>query len=171
MESIQRMKKREYLEMALKAILSTVILFIAIILFESMIYGILMNNLLKNGKGYEKYSDTTIAYCMKQSDDKYAVVYYNEGNQSPWQCLASERLTKSECESLAVKEVRFEMPGAYEFSMKYPYSSNGTQYIHIAVISILVAGVWAFYIVKFVKIHKDYKQVIEEYNTTKTVKF
>ena len=78
MEFINKMKKREFIEMGLKALAGLLAAFLAIILMEGMIYSINLNA-LKKDTGHTAYSDSTIAYCIKEDDDKYFVIYYTEG--------------------------------------------------------------------------------------------
>ena len=48
MEFIKQMKKREFIEMSLKALACLLGAFIAFILMEGMIYGIKLNTLIEN---------------------------------------------------------------------------------------------------------------------------
>ena len=48
MEFISKMKKREFIEMGLKALASLLAAFLAIILMEGMIYSIYLNDLKTN---------------------------------------------------------------------------------------------------------------------------
>lgn len=73
MDFIKRMKKREFIEMALKTICAILASFLAIILMEGMIYGIQLNALVKNGSSVtfitnDEKTDGTIAYCIERGE-------------------------------------------------------------------------------------------------------
>ena len=108
------MKKREFIEMGLKAFAAIMAAFLAIILMEGMIYGIELNALKTAGKGHVTFSNSTIAYCIKEDDDKYFVVYYNpENTEKQWSATKDNFKTKAEClamEGSTVKEVVMHAP-------------------------------------------------------------
>ena len=77
MEFINKMKKREYIEMGLKTLAAILAAFLAIILMEGMIYGIQLNALKTKSTTASAASGSTIAYCIhspeKGNDDRYFV--------------------------------------------------------------------------------------------------
>ena len=164
MKFIKKMKLRENIEMTIKTVMALLVCFLAIILMESMIYGIQLNAL--KTKGNNKYLDanTTIAYCLEEEEDKYFVLYYNEdrvknGGSSNWSAQADTYLTKAECDSLTsqVKEVIFRAPTAFELSIDP---------IHYIVMGVLVAGVSGYFVYRFILLNKTYKQIEKKYNET-----
>lgn len=159
MEFIRKMKKREFIEMGLKTLAAVFAAFIAVILMESMIYGIQLNA-LKNGTTHTTNSDSTIAYCIKDENDKYFVLYFNEENDPQWCATKSQLKTKEECEQMegfTVKEVVMRAPTAFELTI------TPTHYIVISVFMSLVVG---FFVYKFVKLSKLYKNIETKFKET-----
>ncbi|MBR4998338.1 MAG: hypothetical protein IKY10_00515 [Clostridia bacterium] len=172
MNFIKQMKKREFIEMGLKTLAAILAAFLAIILMEGMIYSIELNALKTKGNGYSITSGKTIAYCIEQEDDKYFVVYYNEGSAKEWSASSKSLLTKQQCLDLAnpqvqsqnssawVKEVHFNAPNAFKFSI------TPTHYI---VMAIFIAGVAGFFVYKFFVLAKEYKTIEENFKKTGTI--
>ncbi len=174
MEFINKMKKREFIEMSLKTVAAILAAFVAIILMESMIYGIYLNALKTNGDGETKVQGQTIAYCIKESEDKYFVIYHNDDPRTKgfhieeWTANSDKYLTKQECLDLAntelqaapVKEVVFRAPNAFEFTI------TGTHYIVMAVFVLAIGG---FFTYKFIALSKEYKRIEENYKKTGTI--
>jgi len=71
MEFIKQMKKREYIEMGLKALAALLATFLAIILMEGMIYSIELNALKTKGKTLSFNNQCTTLYCIEESKDLY----------------------------------------------------------------------------------------------------
>lgn len=162
MEFINKMKKREFIEMGLKALASVLAAFLAIILMEGMIYSIRLNALKEHGKGFTANSGTTVAYCIKEDDDKYFVVYYNEGSESEWSAAKNQYLTKDQCENITAKEIIWKAPNAFEFSI------TG---VHYVVMTVFMSAVIGFFVYKFVKLNNEYKKIEDEFNKTGTISF
>ena len=164
MEFIKQMKKREFIEMGLKAFAALLAAFLAIILMEGMIYGIQLHSLLKKSTQSLTYSSKTIAYCIEQDDDKYAIIYYNEGESREWWCQSSQTKTleqiKSDDFKSSVKEVVMHAPNAFEFSI-----TN----IHYVVMAVFVCAVMGFFTYKFVVLNKEYARIVDNYNKTGTI--
>ncbi|MBR6778689.1 MAG: hypothetical protein IKM43_00840 [Clostridia bacterium] len=164
MEFIKQMKKREFIEMTLKTIAAVLAAFLAIILMESMIYGINVNTLKTVEKNTTTHSSSTIAYCLKESDDKYFVIYYDETSQAQgealWFANANKYYTKAECDALKVKEVKYQAPSPFDFTI------TATHYV---VMSVFVVAIGGFFAWKFVKLAKTYKDIEEEFNKTGTI--
>lgn len=172
MNFIKQMKKREFIEMGLKTLAAILAAFLAIILMEGMIYSIELNALKTKGNGYSITSGKTVAYCIEEDDDKYFVVYYNEGSAREWSASSKTFLTKQQCLDLAnaqiqsqkgsawVKEVHFNAPNAFEFSI------TGTHYV---VMAIFVAAVAGFFVYKFVALAKEYKGIEDNFKKTGTI--
>lgn len=163
MEFIKRMKKREFIEMTLKALAALFACFVAIILMEGMIYGIELNSLKKNATEITATdSSSTIAYCIKEGDDNYLVLYHTEGmkndkgESAEW--IAVEGMSESQCEFLktsnSVKEVVMHAPNAFTFSITP---------VHYVIISILIAGVVGFFVWRYVLLAKQYKKIEKQY--------
>lgn len=166
MEFIKKMKKREFIEMTLKTVAAMLACFIAIILMEGMIYSIKLNALKTKGNAHISYSQSTIAYCVKEAEDKYYVLYYNEGLKNEDDKLieftssSKNYLTKAECEALEgtkVKEVVFGAPNAFKFSI------TGIHYAVMVVFVLIVGGYFAY---RFVSLAQSYKKIEEEFKTT-----
>lgn len=162
MEFIKKMKKREYIEMSLKALAAILAAFLAIILMECMIYGVELNNLKTKGTKPVTNSQQTIAYCIKEGEDKYFVAYYNEGLEIEWFAKVGEYRTRKQCESLRpyVKDVVYDAPSAFKFSI------TPTHYI---VMSVFVLGVAGFFVYKFIALGKEYKKIEEQFEKTGTI--
>ena len=164
MEFIQKMKKREFIEMGLKTLAAVLAAFLAIILMEGMIYSIKLNA-LKNATSSMSNSGSTIAYCIKEDDNKYFVIYKNwdeDKNEYTWCASKNDLKTKEECEQLTAKEIVFHAPNAFEFSITP---------IHFVVMFIFMAGVGGFFAYKFVALTKEYKRIEENFKKTGTIEF
>lgn len=164
MDFIKNMKKREFIEMGLKTLAALCAAFLAIILMEGMIYSIQLNALQTKSES-SLAQPTTIAYCIEKEEDKYFVLYYNEdtSNEGYYEWSATQKLlSKDECEALSVKEVIYDAPNAFKFSI------TGTHYI---VISIFVAIVAGYFVYRFVRLASEYKKIEENYTKTGTIEF
>ncbi len=160
MEFIKRMKKREFIEMALKTAIAIFASFIAIILMEGMIYGIEMNALRKARTSTIKIENQTVAYCVAEKND-YFVIYYNENQEYPW-TKEAKNLTKEECEALLtgsepIKAVLFRAPNAFEFTI------TPVHYVIMVVFVLVVAG---YFVYRFVALTKEYKKIVDDFNKT-----
>ncbi len=165
MDFIKRMKKREFIEMALKTLCAMLASFLAIILMEGMIYGIELNALITKGSNAvsitnEDKTEGTIAYCIKRGEDEYVVVCYNEGMDTEWSCASSTTYTKEECENLNVKKAVFHAPNAFIFSI------TPVHYVVMVVFVLIVAG---FFVYRFVVLGKNYKEIENNFNKTGTI--
>lgn len=157
MDFIKRMKKREFIEMALKTICAVLGAFVAIILMEGMIYGIEMNALKTNGSTASSSTDLTIAYCIEVDDDQYFIVYYNEGMPSEWSAVGSDIRTRAECENIAAKEIVFHAPSAFEFSITP---------IHYVIMSAFMLIVVGFFVYRFIILKKEYDTIEDNFKKT-----
>ncbi len=166
MEFIKKMKKREFIEMGLKTLAAIMAAFLAIILMEGMIYGIELNALKTAGKGHVTFSNSTIAYCIKEDDDKYFVVYYNpENTEKQWSATKDNFKTKEEClamEGSTVKEVVMHAPNAFVFSITP---------IHYVVMAVFVSAVAGFFVYKFVALTKEYQKIEDQFKKNGTIEF
>lgn len=172
MEFVKKMKKREFIEMGLKAGAAILAAFIAIILMEGMIYSIQLNALKTKATQTLAVSGSTVAYCIKESDDKYFVLYYNEGakdadgNLAEWSASKDKNkyLTREQCEKLVtdkiVNKVEFNAPNAFIFSITP---------VHYVVMSLFVAAVAGFFVYKFIALNKQYVKIEEEFIKTGTI--
>lgn len=160
MEFIKQMRKREFIEMSLKCAIALLSAFIAIILMEGMIYGIQLNALKTMSSSSQSYSNSTIAYAIKEDDNKYFVVYYNEGSEKEWSAVKDTYLTREQCEDLAVKEVVYHAPNAFQLSI------TGVHFVVMAVFVSAVAGYFAY---RFVMLSKAYQKIEKEYQETGTI--
>ena len=160
MEFIKTMKKREFIEMGLKTAAAIFAAFFAIILMESMIYSIQLNALKTKSTSSTTYSNSTIAYCIKEDEDKYFVLYYNEGTEKEWSANKNDYKTKAQCEDLNVKEVVYHAPNAFKFTITP---------VHYIVMSIFIAGVAGFFGYKFVTLANQYKKIEEEFEKNGTI--
>ena len=165
MDFIKTMKKREFIEMGLKTLAAVLAAFLAIILMEGMIYAIQLNGLKAGNQSTTKYPESTIAYCIKESNDKYSVIYktYDEFNEKyVWSAIKGELLTKEQCKNMegSVKEVVFHAPNAFDFSITST---------HFIVMAVFLAAVGGFFTYKFIRIAKGYKQTEEQFLKTGTI--
>lgn len=178
MDFIKKMKKREFIEMGLKTLAAILAAFLAIILMEGMIYSIYLND-LKTNPNRDTYTTTenhTIAYCIKEGEDKYFVIYYNDNpnskglDRSEWSAKHDEFLTKQECLDLQdknvtkayVKDVVFKAPNAFDFSISS---------VHYIVMAVFVAAVGGFFTYKFIALSKEYQKIEKEYKEKGTISF
>lgn len=157
MEFIQKMKKREFIEMGLKTLAALLACFVAIILMEGMIYGITLNSYMKNGSNAKFQDSQTIAYCIEVDEDQYFVLAYNEEDGDPWSAAASDLKTKAECEALTVKEVVYHAPNSFRFTI-----TAG----HYVVMAIVVAAVVGFFVYRFIALAKEYNRIEDNFNKT-----
>ena len=165
MDFIKKMKKREFIEMGLKTLAAICAAFVAIILMEGMIYGIHLNSLkknyveTKNGTNSLQQQDSTIAYAIKEGNDKYFVVLYNEGYENPWSAEHGY-MSKAEVETDIknnVAKLEYRAPTAFELTITP---------VHYVVMAIFVSAVAGFFVYKFVKLANQYKKIEEEFEKT-----
>lgn len=164
MDFIKQMKKREFIEMSLKCLAAVMAAFVAIILMEGMIYSIYLNAYKTKAGSSGSNSETSIAYCIKEDDNKYFVLFQNtdlSGGATEWSAT-STLYSKEDCtpEKLSVKEVVFHAPSAFEFTI------NG---IHYAVIAVFVAIVAGYFVWRFIALSKSYKKIEEEFVKSGTI--
>jgi len=151
--------------MGLKTLTVILAAFLAIILMEGMIYGIKLNQ-IKSKTSETKVNNSTIAYCLKESDDKYTVIFKNydeDANEVIWSCMKDKTYTKAQCDAMKgtdVKEVVFHAPNAFELSI------SG---VHYVVMAVFMSAIIGFFVYKFVKLTKDYKKIEDEFNKTGTI--
>ena len=161
MDFIKKMKKREFIEMTMKTLMGILVAFIAIILMEGMIYGIELHALKTKGTNAMSNSDFTIAYCIKEDENKYFVIYQNpeqEGiEQAEWSAVAGDYKTKEQCENLAAKEIVWHAPNAFEFSISAA---------HYVVMAVFVAAVAGFFVYRFIALNNTYKKLEKTYAET-----
>ncbi len=167
MDFIKRMKKREFVEMTLKAITALLVLFILVVLMEGMIYGIELNSIEKRVETVATRTDESIDYCVKEGDGYKVYVHYIDAAQDTWYTDGNIKSSKSACESLTHKAIYFRYPTAFELTLDKQH--NG--YIHYIVIAVLTAGVIGFYTYRFIKIGKTYKKIEDNFNATGTIEF
>lgn len=158
MEFIKRMKKREFIEMALKTLASLLACVLAVLLLEGMIYAIKMDSLVNKGMSASSYSDSTIAYCVERDNGRYAVIYYNEGDDVEWSCSSSDLKTKEQCDStLNAVKVIYGQPSPFDLSMNF---------IHYILMVVLVVAVSGFFVYSFIRLGKEYKLIEKEFKET-----
>ena len=164
MNFIKQMKKREFIEMGLKALAALMAAFIAIILMEGMIYGINLKA-IKEQKHSMSTSSSTIAYCIEQGDDQYYVIYRYDPNpdnnddsdviwSSNGQVYSKEDCTKA---NLTAGEIKFRAPTAFELTITP---------VHYVVMAVFVAAIAGFFVYKFVALSNLYKKVEEDFEKT-----
>lgn len=165
MEFVKQMKKREFIEMGLKTLAAVMAAFLAIILMEGMIYGIKLNS-LKNGTSSFASSSGTTAYCIKEDDDKYFVIYRYvdpETEKITWSATKNTFYTKAECEAMEgdkVAKVEMNAPNAFVFTITP---------IHFVVMAVFMSAVAGFFVYKFVALSKEYKKIEDEFEKTGTI--
>ena len=164
MELIKQMRKREFIEMGLKATAALLAAFLAIILMEGMIYGIELNALLTKGQSTFTDNGSTIAYCIEQDDGLYNVIYYNEGASREWSSHKSQVMTLERIQSTdfqrSVKEVVMHAPNAFEFSITP---------MHFVVMGVFVSAVIGFFVYKFISLNKEYIKIQTNFEKNGTI--
>lgn len=163
MEFIKRMKKREYLEMAIKTITAFLACVLVILLLEGMIYGIQMNALANKGTVSSTQSNVTIAYCVEREEDKYSVIFYNDNMENKWSCSATTFYTKEECEQLEGKSVL-----KVVFGQPNPFDLTITP-VHFVIMVVFIGAVMGYFVYKFTKLSKEYKKVERKFKETGTI--
>ena len=152
MDFIKRMKKREFIEMSLKTIAAFFGVLLAFLLLEGMIYGIKLS-VLDDFKGNTSaVQSVTTAYCIKEDENSYFVIYHRE-DVDHWSAAIKPKESCTE-KGLTVKEVVFEAPSAFVFSVEG---------WHFIVLGVLIAGVGGFFAYRFVKLNSSYKKVEEQF--------
>ena len=164
MEFISKMKKREFIEMGLKAFAALCIAFIAVILMEGMIYGIQLHALKTNGGSSFSLLSSSTAYCVKESEDKYYVIFDLYSDGETWTCQTNkfyslEDLTK---ENLKVKEVVMHAPNAFQLTITP---------LHYVIISLFMTGVAGFFVYKAIALSKSYQKIEKTFKETGIIEF
>ena len=106
---------------------------------------------------------------MRQYADfcyQYFVIYYNEDTSNSgayeWSANKNDLKTREECEALSVKEVVYDAPSAFKFSI------TG---IHYVVIALFVAVVAGYFVYRFIRLVKEYSKIEDNYKKTGTIEF
>lgn len=165
MEFIKQMKKREFIEMGLKALAAVMAAFLAIILMEGMIYGIKLNAFETKGSTSISNSGTTTAYCIEKGEDKYFVLYYDCDKTTgveTWSATKGTYKTKAECEKLVANKIIFGAPSAFTFTITP---------VHYVVMSVFMAAVAGFFVYKFVALSNTYKKIEDNFEKNGTIEF
>ena len=167
MEFIKRMKKREFIEIGLKTLASVLAAFVAIILMEGMIYGILLNAYVTNGTKSQSYKITDVdttnyAYCVQKEDDGYYILYHTVGSLNDFWTCDSKLYTREQCENVKSENtvVYYNAPNAFEFSIE-PY--------HYAIMIVLEGVVIGYFVYRFIKLGKTYKKIEKQFEETGTI--
>ncbi len=161
MNFIKKMKKREFIEMSLKALASILIGFIAIILMEGMIYSILLNGACKNEGGTiltptgENVVYTQTLYAIEEGD-KYKVLIHNIADDS-WAGYG-DLMTEEEISNY--KNMVKRAPTAFELSIE-PW--------HYAIMAVVILGIGGLFTYKFIRLAKSYKDIEKEFKETGTI--
>jgi len=166
MNFIKQMKKREFLEMSLKAFASLLIVFLTIILMEGMIFSIQLDGLLNATSQKPAYGEDTVVYCIedKEKEGFYKVIYFNEDTRDEgfFEWSVSNGLTSEETikQKFANNEVHYRTPNAFELSIE------GFHYI---IMGVVVAGVVGFFVYKFIRLNNAYTKIEEQYKKDGTI--
>lgn len=169
MEFIKKMKKREFIEMSLKALAALLVAFMAIILMEGMIYSIQLNSLYNSTSSLTTVTNSTTAYCIPQSDDMYFIVcciHQEDGNK--WTSHKTDSLkSKENCIKrladldIAEEDIQWRAPNAFELSVDALRLS--------LMIIVLVGAVGGYFAYRFVSLAKQYKKIEDEFQRTGTI--
>jgi len=167
MDFIKKLKKREFIEMGLKALTSLIFAFIAIILMEGMIYGIYLKAYMDKGTKSALATDSSIVYCIedgknpKTNKTEYFVLIYNEGtvkDPSNWSASAELRYSEAQIKhEFRNSTIKWHAPSAFKFTM------SPVHYIVISVFMLSIAGLFAF---RFVKLYRTYAEIETTYKKT-----
>lgn len=167
MEFIKRMKKREFVEMALKTAIALFIAFIAIILMEGMIYAIEVNAYRKSAENGSTmvYSESAVIYCLEE-DDGYFILCNDTTQSQAWSCsyyrvpLNSTKeavLRNIESTYSRTQGIKHKAPSAFDFSI------TGVHYI---VMAVFVAAVAGYFVYRFVALSKEYNKIETKFKKT-----
>lgn len=165
MEYALKRRKLKIGKMILLLLLTIILSVLAVIFIETAIYTKKLNDLKTYGSVNVAYNPkTTIAFCIKENNNKYLVLYYNKGLKNSkgelieFTTSTPKYLTKNECEALKnikVKKVVYNSPKAHIFSIM------PTHYFIIGTYFILVINLFAFIIIyidiKYKKMHENQK--------------
>ena len=126
---------------------------------EGMIYAIELNAIYNHSTVAIFYSDKTTAYCIEQEPDQHFVICYDEEDKT-WSGTGDTLYTKEECENFNAKNIVFNAPSAFIFSITP---------IHYVIMVLFVSVVAGFFVYRFVALKKDYDRIIKEFNETGTI--
>lgn len=146
MEFLNKMKKRDTLELVLKTIAVFIVTIMAILLMEAMIHGIYIKKIKDNVSGTTIPSQQTI-YCEEIEDGQYQIYVHDPENET-WHLLTGTR-SKQWVETAGFKEVHFRQPNAFDVSITW---------VHYVVIGLVLVAVLAFYGYRFYILYKDYQK-------------
>lgn len=174
MDFIKNMKKREFIEMSLKCLASVFAAFLAIILMEGMIYGIMLNGVYaKDNSSFN--SGSTIVYAVKTSRNSYDLIYKNlteewvdtnnDGQSdtkvdSYYSWSVKENVSSEEVENGTYYKLYNRAPNAFELSITP---------MHYVVMGVFVAAIGGLFVYRFIRLAKSYKDLEEEYRKTGTI--
>ena len=159
MEFIKTMKKREFIEMGLKALATFLAAFLAVILMEGMIYGIRLNSLKEKSETLSTNSVTSIIYIVEKGDDDYYLVAYDT-EQDIWQAYEPSYSLEDALNNYKNYTVIRRAPTAFELTITP---------VHYVVIAIFMAGVAGFFAYRFISLTKEYKHIEDNFNKTGTI--
>lgn len=159
--------------MSLKCFASILAAFLAIILMEGMIYGIMLNGVYaKDSSSFN--SGSTIVYAVKTSNDRYDLIYKNltekwedtnedgvdELIDSYYSWSVKENVSSEEVENGTYYKFYNRAPNAFELSITS---------MHYVVIGIFIAAVGGFFVYRFIRLARSYKDLEDEYKKTGTI--
>lgn len=162
MDFINRMKKREFIEMGLKTLAAILAAFVGIILMEGMIYGVLLNGLYthaSNSMAINTANKNEVIYAVPEGDEYHLIVHYT--NETEWRNEWKGYSIKQTKEDLAKYDnIIYHAPNAFEFSIE-PF--------HYAIMAVFILGIGGLFTYKFIRLAKSYKDIEKEFKETGTI--
>lgn len=146
MEFLNKMKKRDTLELVIKTIVAVIISVMLILLMEAMIHGIYIKKVKENTSG-TTIPAQQIVYCEEIEDNQYQI-YVHDPDNATWHLLTGTR-SKEYIESAGFMEVYYRQPNAFDLSITP---------VHYVVMGVFVVAVLGFYGYRFYNLEKDYKK-------------
>ncbi|MBR2969438.1 MAG: hypothetical protein IKC49_00085 [Clostridia bacterium] len=174
MNFIKKMKVRELIEMSLKCFASILAAFLAIILMEGMIYGIMLNGVYSTTSSTFNPS-STVVYAVKTSADEYDLIYKNLTEK--WKDSDNDGVSDTKVDSYYTWSIKKNVPKEdvengtyYKFYDRAPNAFElSITPIHFVVMGIFVTAVSGLFVYRFIRLVKSYKDLEEEYKKTGTI--
>lgn len=164
MEFLNKMKKREFIEMGLKTAIAVLIGVIVIFLMEAMIFNIRIKA-VENHTGQTMYTKIVTCYELadERNDDGEIIkgeIYLDTTNGWKHFDINSEKDFETYLgnhEDDGFKTIKGRKPNAFELSI------NGVHYVVMVLFLLLIGGVFTW---RFTLISKEYKKLERKFKKT-----
>lgn len=170
MEFLNRMKKREYIEMGLKTAIGVLLGIIVIFLMEAMITSIYMKSIDNREGSYPSTAESSVYYVIENSDNTYDIYLNYEPNGADVWVLHYDNCSQEKYEALWETDgelyrsnhsekggVIFREPNCFDIFI------NWAHYLVMVIFIMAIGGVYAW---RFTLISKEYKKLAKKLNKT-----